>query len=101
MATYLELSALQRDADFSARTQIAVAKFAAYKMDEDPATAGHALAVKWAQNAIANPGSIATGILPAIVLDPACQAKAATPADITDAEIQGAVEAAINRILNS
>ncbi len=101
MATYAELAALRRNSDFASCVEIAVAKFAMYKMDEDPATAGHALAVKWAQNALANPGSVASGILPAVVMDPACQSKAATPADITDAEIQGAVEAAINRVLNS
>ena len=101
MATYLELSALKRNADFAARVEIAVAKFAAYKMDENPATAGHSWAVKWAQNALANPGSVAAGILPAVVMDPAFQAKAATPSDITDVELQSAVEAAVNRVLNS
>lgn len=101
MATYLELSALRRDPDFAARTEIAVAKFAVYKMDENPATAGHALAMKWAFNAIANPGSVAAGLLPALMMDFTLQSKAATPADITDGELQVAVEVAINRILNS
>ncbi len=101
MATYLELAALKGNADFAARVEISVAKFAIYKLDENPATQGHALAVKWAQNAVANPRSVTDGILPAVVLDGAIMAKAATPADLTDAEIQSAVEAAINRVLNS
>lgn len=101
MATYLELSALKRNVDFAARVEIAVAKFAVYKMDENPATAGHSLAVKWAQNAVANPSSVAAGILPALTMDWSIQEKAAAPETITDAEIQTAVEVAINRVLNS
>lgn len=101
MATYTELATLRANAAFAARVEIAVAKYATYKMDENPATAGHALAMKWALNAVANPGSVAAGILPAVVLDGSIQAKAGTPTDILDAEIQGAVEAAINRVLNS
>ena len=60
---------------------------------------GHALSVKRAQNALANPGSVAAGILPAVVLDGNAFAKAATPADLTDAEIQSALEASINPVL--
>ena len=101
MATYLELNAVKTNTDFKARVDIAVAKFAMYKLDENPATAGHALAVKWAQNALANPGSVAAGILPAVVMDAAIQAKASDPATITDEEVQSAVEAAVNRVLNS
>lgn len=101
MAAYLDLNALLGNADFTARVKIAVATFAKYKLDEDPATAGHSLAVKWAQNAVANPGTVAAGILPSVVLDDAIQAKASMPADITDVEVQAATEAALTRILNS
>jgi hypothetical protein len=101
MATYLQLAALKTNADFVARVEIGVAKFAEYKLDENPAAQGHALSVKWAQNALANPASVAAGLLPAVVLDGNIAAKAATPADLTDAEVQSAVEVAINRVLNS
>ena len=57
-------------------------------------TQSHALSVKWAQNALANPGSVAAGLLPAVVLDGNIAAKAATLGDLTDAEIQSAVEVA-------
>lgn len=78
-----------------------MAKFATYKKDENPATSGQSLAMKWALNSVANPGFVAAGILPVIVLDGSIRAEAAGPATIPDAEIQGAVEAAINRVLKS
>lgn len=78
-----------------------MAKFAMYKMDEGLATGGHALAVKWAQGALANPTTVAAGILPAVVLDGNIQAKATDLTSIIDDEVQSAVEGAINRVLNS
>ncbi len=101
MANYLQLHAVKSNPDFVARVSIGIAKYALYIMDEAPNTPNHKPRFAWALNAVANPNSVAAGLLPAIVLDAAVQAKAAAPDTITDAELQGAVEAAVNRALNA
>jgi hypothetical protein len=103
MANYTDLSTLRKDATFKARVEIAVAKYALYIMDESPATASHKSRFVWASNALLNPGSVGDGLLPSVVLDGNVSTAFANKlqADITDAQLQSAVEAAVNRFLNT
>jgi hypothetical protein len=103
MANYTDLATLRKDATFKARVEIAVAKYALYIMDESPAMASHKVRFAWASNALLNPGSVGEGLIPSIVLDGTVAAAYASKnqADITDAQLQSAVEASVNRFLNT
>ena len=96
MATYLESAALRDDADFRKRLEIAVAKYAAYLLGEDPVTANHAARYRWAVSAIMNPSGAAGAVANAVILDDNIQTNLGAS---TDAQIQSAVEAKVNLIL--
>ncbi len=96
MATYLEATNLAQDADFLKRVTHAVAKFAVYILDEAEATPNHKARVRWASSAVLNPAGVAGAIAAAVTLD---QNVDYGLANVTDADLQTAVEAACAKLL--
>ena len=96
MAAYLDLTNLAQNADFIKRLTHAVAKFAAYILDEPEATPNHKARAKWAASAILNPTGVATAIAPAVTLD----ANVSYGLENTlDADVQTAVETYCSKLL--
>ena len=87
---------LMNNADFDGRTRIACLHFASYINGEAEDVPAHHTRMKWAQSTFQNPDVAAATIMPILVMDPKVQAAGA---DITDADLQDAVETSINKIL--
>lgn len=101
--TYKELSAMLNSADFLDRATFAVATYARYILNEDPATAFHKSRSAWAKDALLNPRGIASQLGPAIALDGVFASQnplnlTGTP-DTGAGSMQVAVEATINSTL--
>lgn len=109
MATYLELDALRRDAEFLGRTSVAVVLYADMVIQQTaaspapepapPVVAPHANALRaiaprlnWALNALRNPDEQVYRIMGSLLADAVVQAKLGA---ISDAELSVAVAAAI------
>jgi hypothetical protein len=94
--TYQESADLMRDPVFISRIKVACLHYAAYISAEDPTVPAHKTRVKWAQSVVASPDGTASGIVSVVVMDPNVQASGAA---ITDADLQTAVETAVNNML--
>lgn len=97
--TYTELAQMARSTEFIDRVAVAVAFYARYIINENPATEFHQARYRWASNAILNPRGAASGFLEAIAIDNIFAAQdpldlASTPDSGADS-IQAAVEATI------
>lgn len=96
---YKELVSISHGSEFQDRCTIAVSLFARYIINtEAPNVTGNSLRVNWAKSAILNPAGIVGQLRDLVILDPLF-ANATSPLDIntiTDAQLQAAVEAAIN-----
>lgn len=67
--TYSELAQMARSSEFIDRVAVAVAFYARYIINENPATEFHQARYRWAAAAILNPRSAASGFLEAIAID--------------------------------
>jgi hypothetical protein len=96
MMTYDESAALMIDQEFRGRVKVACLKYADSILNEPIATAGHNTRVRWAQQCQQQPDMTASNVQPATVMDSAVQEAGA---EITDAALQGSVEAVVNKML--
>jgi hypothetical protein len=94
--TYSESALLMQDVEFRGRVGVAVLKFADSIMIEATSVPAHNTRMRWAQNAMQNPAMVAAQIQPPVVMDPAVQQDGSA---VTDAALQGAVEAVVNKLL--
>lgn len=102
MATYSDLATIRNSSVFLDRCTIAVTKYAQFIIGESASTTDHNRRFNWASHAILSPGSTASQLANAIVLDPTFTelADGTTSIDtITDTQMQSAVEATINATL--
>ena len=84
------------DPVFVGRIKVACLNFAAYIYNEAPATPGHTSRLRWSSNTMAGPEGAANAVAPMVTMDPNVQAQGA---DISDPDLQTAVENAVNKII--
>ena len=94
--TYQTSADLMRDASFNSRIKVACLHFADYIAGEAPTTPAHKTRIKWAQTVTDSPDGAASRIVSVVVMDPQVQSDGAA---ITDANLQTAVETAVNNML--
>ena len=93
--TYEESAALMTDIPFRGRIKVASIKFVTYVFNEASSAQGHAARYRWGQTFITNPDFVSSQIQPMVVMDVQVQADGA---EISDANLQTAVEAVINKV---
>jgi hypothetical protein len=81
---------------FRSRVKIACLSFAHYIIDEPSNTAAHNTRVRWAHNTLAMPDTAVMNVTPTVVMDDKVQAQGET---ISDADLQVAVEEALDKLL--
>lgn len=94
--TYEELGTLMNDAAFRQRVKVSCLSYAAYILNEAANVPGHSSRVKWAQSTFQNPELAASVAQPPTCMDD--RVKAAGK-DVTDADLQLAVESAVNKLI--
>jgi hypothetical protein len=94
--TYLESSELMVSMEFRGRVKVAVLKFADSIMIEASSVPAHNTRERWAVQAMQSPDMVAAQVQPPTVMDPAVQQDGAA---VTDAALQGAVEAVVNKTM--
>jgi hypothetical protein len=100
--TYEESSALMQNVEFRGRIKVACLKYGTYIMDEPSSTPAHSSRIRWAQNTATAPDQAAANLQPMVVMEPSVQAagvNAEGDSLITDAALQTAVEATVNKML--
>ena len=90
--SYSELASLMQDGSFRERVKVAVLSWADYVYGEDPGTPAHNNRYQYAQKTFLNSDAIAAQLQPVVVMDPVIRTNGS---DVTDAELQSAVENAI------
>ena len=93
---YTQSSELMMEPTFRGRTKVACLKYATYIVNEAPSVEAHSARYRWAQATFAQPDMAAANITPMVVMDPSVQQDGAA---VTDAALQTAVEAIVNKIL--
>jgi hypothetical protein len=93
---YAASAALMVDMEFRGRVKVACIKFADFVLLEDASVAAHNTRAKWANQTMTMPDASASQVTPPVVMDPAVQEAGAA---VTDAALQSAVEAAVNKLL--
>jgi len=94
--TYAESSELMQNSEFRGRCKVAVLKYADSIMIEATSTPAHQTRQKWAVQTFQAPDMVAAQVQPPVVMDPAIQQDGAA---VSDAALQGAVEAVINKLM--
>lgn len=94
--TYDDSSKLMNDATFRGRVKVSALKFATSIMDEPGEIPAHNTRMKWAQQCYGSPDQTANQITPPVVMDSAVQESGS---GITDTNLQGAVEAVVNKMM--
>ena len=94
--TYTESAALMTDLALRGRVKVACLKFADAIVIEPTAVSGHNARLRWAQQTFNQPDQVAGQVQPPTVMDGAVQEAGA---NVTDAALQGAVEAVVNKML--
>jgi hypothetical protein len=94
--TYDESAALMTDIEFRGRVKVACLKFADSILNEATGTPAHNTRVKWAQQTTVAPDLVASQVQPPVVMDSAVQTAGSA---ITDAALQGSVEAVVQKML--
>jgi hypothetical protein len=84
------------DTNFVSRIKVACLTFSNYILGEEPSVAAHNTRLKWAQQTLAAPDNTARNIAPTVVMDPTVQAQGDK---ISDADLQTAVEIAVNKTI--
>lgn len=101
--TYQQLYALSAHGDLHDRCTIAIEKYGQFIADESADTAFHHSRFNWAMGAQSNPRGVAAPLLVRIAFDPIFSNQdpwtdpATGLAAVTDAQLQSAVETAVNR----
>ena len=96
MATYSEIYTLSKDAAFLGKVEVAVTKYMDYILGEPTDTVNHTHRWQWATGIATNgPGITAARISPFVAWDGTIQANLGAS---SDAQIQSAVEAWVNRV---
>lgn len=93
---YAGSSELMNDQAFRGRVKVASLKFAQYIVNEQPNVEAHSARYRWAQATFTQPDFTAANITPMVVMDPSVQQDGAA---VSDAALQTAVEAIVNKIL--
>ena len=93
---YTESATLMQDMAFRGRVKVALLKYADYIMNEAPNVMAHNSRYKWATSAFQQPDITAQQIQPVVVMDGAVQAAGA---EVTDVQLQSAVEGVVNKII--
>lgn len=102
MATYADLVNIRNSNDFGNRCAISVANYARFIMGEASTVDNHRDRLKWAALAIDGPSSIVSQYGSAIILDAVFTALPNGTTDsstLTDAQIDGAVQATLNNFV--
>ena len=94
--TYTESAALMNDPEFRGRIKVSCLKYADSIMSEESTVPAHNTRLKWANQTFIAPEMVAMQVQPPVVMDAAVQADGA---DITDAALQGSVEAVVNKMM--
>jgi hypothetical protein len=94
--TYEESAALMNDSAFRGRIKVSALKYADSIFGEPTTTPAHNTRERWAQNTFNNPEQVAAQLQPPVVMDAAVQADGSA---ITDAALQGSVEAVVNKMM--
>lgn len=94
--TYEESQALMTDMVFRGKVKVAALKYADSLLGEPTATPGHNANVRWAQTCFQNPDMTAGQLQSPTVMDAAVQEAGK---DVTDAALQGSVEAVVKKML--
>ncbi len=94
--TYEESAALMTDQAFRGRVKVSALKYADSIMGEAETTPAHNTRTKWAQQCFQQPDMTAANLQPPVVMDSAVQLAGA---EITDAGLQGSVEAVVNKMM--
>ena len=94
--TYEESAALMNDQDFRSRVMVACLKFADYIAAEANDVPAHNTRLRWSSACMANPQMTAVQTQPTTVMQDGVQTEGA---EITDADLQIAVETAVNQML--
>jgi len=94
--TYEETNALTKDVTFRGRVSVACCHFATFILDEAASVAAHSTRYRWAQQTLVNPETSVNQCINTAVNDPAVQSAGAA---VTDAALQSAVEAAVQKLL--
>jgi hypothetical protein len=94
--TYQESAELMRDSTFLDRVKVSCLHYAEYISNEDITVPAHKTRVRWAQSTMDSPDTVAARMTPTVVMDPAVQEQGGT---ISDAELQTAVETAVDKLL--
>lgn len=94
--TYEESNALMSDPAFRGRVKVACLKYADSISNEASNVPAHNTRLRWAQECMNQPDGMAMRIQPPTVMDAAVQDAGE---DITDAALQGSVEAVVNKLL--
>lgn len=94
--TYTESAALMNDVDFRNRIKVACLTYANYIFGEPAGTAAHNTRYRWSQQCMQQPDQTAQQIQPNVVMQDAVQAAGA---NISDADLQTAVETTVNKLL--
>jgi hypothetical protein len=93
--TYEESAALMTDGTFRGRIKVACLKFADSILIENAPAVNRTAQLRWATQAFQQPDVIAGQVQPPTVMDGAVQIAGAA---ITDAALQGSVEATVNKM---
>ena len=91
---YAAASMLMTDPTFNGRAKIACLHYASYIAGEDPATPAHTTRLKWSQATVQNAMASVNDVMSVLIMDAKVQDFGA---DITDADLQEAVETSVNK----
>lgn len=94
--TYQESADLMNDFQFRGRIKVAALKFADSILGEATTVPAHNSREKWANRCFQQPEQVSMELHPPVVMDPAVQQDGAA---VTDAALQGAVEAVVGKIV--
>ena len=94
--TYQDSADLMNDAAFRSSFMVACLKFADFIAAEANDVTAHNTRLRWANNCMANPQMTAMQVQPTTVMQDAVQTEGA---EISDADLQVAVETAVNQML--
>lgn len=93
--TYSDSAMLMTDPEFRGRIKVAVLHYADYILNEATGTPAHKTRTEWAVAAFKQPDQKATELHPPVVMDASVQENGK---DVTDAQLQSAVEGVVNRL---
>jgi hypothetical protein len=98
--TYDESAALMMSQPFRGRIKVAALSYATSIIDEAATVASHNSRLRWAQTCYQQPDMTAGQLQSPTVMDPGVQTSTQPDGtDVTDAALQGAVQAVVDKII--